>query len=661
MKNGPGDQPSLIFAHIVISEGTSATNPYGIFTMNFAGYPLDSSGQMIGYPNTPNFRGTLRAVRSVPSDPTSKVLLQFAQDENRQDGWCGTMTSARSITLDKVAGAGHVKDVRTGTLNLSNPECNGTTEFGIAYNDTDFFRKDISAGTPSVCLSRTTFDESSWNYGLYDANGARLNRNSGFPISFTQGGIQHQGWIGYWGLWSDGTVTLNSGDTVNKVDYNNGAQTLAQFTVFKSGGKLKKHTKKLLTLNDIENIPLGYNEYSGGTNTNYQVVWDGTNFNKTSYMPQNCSNNCYWTDITPQPIDLTQLQWGNLNFWSQSLGGQAQVQLVNCSTPICGMNGCVTSCSLPAPTAQSVIFYAENIIYPTDAGIPATLACYDNCPNASTAAGVDLNVNNGYVYGMMSGPTSTETDYTFDSTTMTLMLGSNPAVLTTTNQMQQWGITSGALFEPVSANLALLDCNWDGDNNPLTSPQICGWKAWSALDSFYTWETGPNSWNQFIAIKDSNGFVKFDPPMQVKYIGLGGANGNLGTTYMLDYSGFGQLNGIPGKCVNMDNGSDADCSQSANSQSIRWVPQFIIPPTTTVTATDPADNSSTTCYVKPLQVEQRMKADTTAGACSFAPTDFSAYTLPSITDPGMWNDPATANGAEPNVTAAPAVIGGVVQ
>jgi hypothetical protein len=129
---------------------------------------------------------------------------------------------------------------------------------------------------------------------------------------------------------------------------------------------------------------------------------------------------------------------------------------------------------------------------------------------------------------------------------------------------------------------------------------------------------------------------------------------------LLDYSGFGQLNGIPGKCVDMDSGADADCSQGGNgNNSIRWVPQFTIPGLTPVTATDPASNAATDCYVKPLQVEQRMMPDSTVGACSsLAATDFSAYTLP---DTSLWSDPKAAEGAEPVVTNAPAIIGGVVQ
>ncbi len=657
---GGHDQPALIFAHIVISEGTSSTNPYGIFQLNFAGYPLDSSGAMIGYPSTPAFNGTLRAVRAVPSDPTSKVLLQFVQDERHVDNYCGTVTSVQKVTLDRqpdgAGGAGHVYESRSSTLNTSSSDCNGSVEFDIAYNLTDFFREDlITNGT--FCLSRGAFSESAWSYGLYDSTGARVNRNSGFPITYTSGTTSYNGFIGYWGLWIDNSApTIPNGATVNKVDYNNGSSTSASYTVFKSGGKLKKHTQKLLTLNDIKGIPLNYWEQpaSGGTGTNYQVVWDGTNFNKTAQMPQNCSNNCYWADITTTPtptIDVTHLPWGNLNFWSDSLSGQAQVPLSNCTytTSVQYPNG-YTSCDLPTNSTQ-VIFYAENLVYPGDT-IPTTLACYDNCPNAPTAAGVDLTLNNGYV--IMSSP-SASTNYTFDGSTMTLILGGNPVISTTTSSTQQWGIMSGPLFDPTPTNMNALACPWD-------NTQTCGWQAWSVLPEFYTWETGPNNYNQFIALKDAtNTFLKFDPPLQVKYVGLGAPYGTLGTSFMLQYCGFGQLNGIPGKCVDIDTGLDADCSQAQNSQSIRWVPQFTIPAHDTsgnlIYVTDTSDNT-TQYYVKPLQVEQRMKADTPSNCSTLASTDFSAYTLP---DMSLWSDPVTADGTEPTVTDAPAVIGGVVQ
>jgi hypothetical protein len=441
------------------------------------------------------------------------------------------------------------------------------------------------------------------------------------------------------------------------MDYNNGSSTSTPYTIFSSGGKLKKHTRKTLTLGEIKSLPLGYFEQtmtmSGSTGTNYQVAWDGTNFNKIAAMPQNCNGNCSWSNL-PKPyetINVQHLQWGNLNFWSQNGGGQFQVLLSNCThtnPPVVFPNPPQpgwTSCDAPT-NAVSVIFYAEDLVYPGDTTVPTSFACYDNCPTVVNGQAVStMNMN--------SGPSNTVTTYAFDPGAL-MLKDSNEAnvVSTVTNSMQQWGVMTGALFDPSSANMALLAC----PNNWGMAGQVCTWQAQSVLPVYYTWETGPNNYNQFIAIKDqaTGAIKKFDPPLQVKYVD---ANG---TTFMLDYSGFGQLNGIPGKCVDMDSGADADCSQGGNgNNSIRWVPQFTIPGLTSVTATDPATNASTACYVKPLQVEQRMMQDTAAGACSaLVGTNFSAYTLP---DNSLWSDPKAAEGAEPTVTVAPAVIGGVVQ
>ena len=306
-------------------------------------------------------------------------------------------------------------------------------------------------------------------------------------------------------------------------------------------------------------------------------------------------------------------------------------------------------------------------MYPGDLTVPPSLSCYDQCPKADVSG---VNPNDPFVGNMMSGPTVTPSVYTYASNAMVLRFaGFNviSAATSTTNMSTQFGVMSGALFAPTQANLDLLDCNWDGDNNPATNTQICGWKAWSALPVFYTWETGPNSWNQFTGLKDgSNSFVTFEPPLQVKYVHHQATvtepdHKYDGVSFMLEYAGFGQLNGIPGKCVNMDTGADANCADSQNSQAIRWVPVFTIPSlqddSSLTFVTDPSD---TPLYVKPLQIEQRMKA-ASAGACStLEGTDFSAYdSLPTLI--GIWSDPQTANGAKPVVTAAPAVIGGVIQ
>jgi len=226
------------------------------------------------------------------------------------------------------------------------------------------------------------------------------------------------------------------------------------------------------------------------------------------------------------------------------------------------------------------------------------------------------------------------------------------------NTSQQYGIQSGPLFDPTPSNLALLACP---TNNGWATGQICSWQAGSVLLEFYTWETGPNSSNQFVGVTNANGFVRFDSPLMVKYIGLGDPYGTLGTTYMLQYGGYGQLNGIPGKCVDVNTGLDADCSTGNNGNSaVEWVPQFTIPTSNGGNLTTLVDETDSTIqyYVKPLLVEQRMMADSLSVCSTLSLTDFTAYTLP---DMSLWSDPVAADGPEPSVTSAPAVIGGVVQ
>ena len=107
----------------------------------------------------------------------------------------------------------------------------------------------------------------------------------------------------------------------------------------------------------------------------------------------------------------------------------------------------------------------------------------------------------------------------------------------------------------------------------------------------------------------------------------------------------------------MNDGTPVDCSQGG-SMPVRWVPEFSIPKDSQVTYTkfnkDTGASASASGYIKPLEMEQRM-TKLTAGACNALPLTTS-LTLPAI---GEWTQPAIGN--EPEVAAAPAVIGGVVQ
>jgi hypothetical protein len=637
LKKEPGksDPEMLVYVKITITESKSDTNPYGLFHMELLGYAATN-----GVPDTSQvlFKGVMKSEK----DATGQVLLKFA--EQNFGGYSALRKMSMNRSADGASGTGSAFEshIENGTPVTSN--------FDLAFDTNYFLRKNVSNST-TICLDRNNFAESAWMYGLYDSAGKRVNRNSGFSVNTKADGSGQYGFIGYWGMSIDNSVTLNNGDTLYKFDYTNNTST--PYTVVLSGGKLKKHTKKTMTLSEIKGIPLNYSVCDQQGCSNFQVVWNGTDqkFYETASMPSNCGNNCQWQNFaSPVALDLSTLQWGELNFYSQSLSGQVRVPLANCiqSFPTCTTGMCpppTTQCDPPANTTN-VIFFAEDIVYPTDTGIPSSFACYDNCPK------VDAN-GEAYLDMISSGPSNTAATYTFDVAAIVLKDSNNkPVVMSVATSTNQWGVMSGALFDPTnSANLAALDCNWDGDNNPATNPQVCGWKAWSDLPVFYTWETGPDSWNRFSALKDATGTIlKFEPPLSVKYVHHKTGSPLDGATFMLDYSGFGNLNGIPGKCVNMDTGADADC---APDPTIRWVPAFVIPPVQTDGSLTKVTVDATEYVVKPLQLEQRMKKDD-AGCTGLTTT---SYTLPDLaTD---WTDPAI--GTEPVVTSAPAVIGGVVQ
>ncbi len=685
--DGQNQSDAYIYADAVITGGTSSVNPYGLFTINYEVFPV-TNGVVA---TTAHEIGTLEAV----SDPTSsQVLLKYVDSQAQGGGNGGTQQQTQQISLSRqnggTGGAGHVLMTQVSTQGTS------TLEYNIAYDSSYFYRMQPNTSSPDpMCFNRTQFNDLAWSYNLYDMTGTRVNLNSGFPITFTLGGVQHQGYIGYWGLWTDNGASLSNGTTVNVQSFNNGNTTSSPYTIFASGGELQIHVRHLMTLGDLTSIPLSYfmqppmsaatntnQPVSAPSGTNYEVTWNGTNFIEIAQMPQNCNGNCTWASL-PQPyqtLDLSNLPQGSLNLNSINGGGQFQVLLSNCTvTPqpsaTAPVSGPTPTGTTPQPTpapqpqpqpqpqvtvcdpptnASQVIYYDQNLVYPGDTTVPTTLVGYQQTPIA-TASGVDPSNPFGNS-NIMTAQTNTPTVYTFDTTRLMLDYNGYDVVMTAngTNATTQNGIMSGPLFDPNAVDIStgetystLLLCPWSTAQNP----QVCGWQAQGVLPVYYTWETGPNNFNQFVTVSDPTGsMIKFDPPLNVNYT-------SNGTTYVLEYDGAGQLNGIPSECIDLNTGQEADCSLSNNSISIVWVPQFTIPESdngimTTLT------NGNTEYYVRPLQVEQLMISVPSTNCASLATTDFSPYTLPDIS---IWVDPVAYNGAEPTVTSAPAVIGGVVQ
>lgn len=609
----------VIFAKLTITEAVSAANPYGLFTLYFKAHPATGG---VADTTTTTFHGFLKS----EEDSNGKVLLKFIVDGGFDSNGDGTndMSFIQKVALDRsgdgTTGGGSTDVAETSPFGSSNKA------FTFAFDGSHFLRSD--ADSNQTCLNRAAYDETAWRYGMYDTNGERVTRNSGFPLKYTTGGNDYFGWIGYWGLWFPEDVSIPDGATVYKMSYSGGTSTSTPYTVIKAGGKLKKHTKKTLTLSEIKGIPLQMHDNTSGTD--FQIEWDGSGFVKTASLDR---TTWLWEDLSPtQAFGLTSLNMTELNMWSNALGGSVQIKLDGCA-----WDNSAASFSCSASGASTVIFYLENLVYPTDS-IPASFACMDNCPDPSALTGASPFFDTSAYQNQSVAPDDPSlqyVDYTFDTSTMLLESGGTAVEQTAENTNYTWGITSGPLFEPTAENLSQLACSWD-------TSKTCAWQARSNLDTFYTWETGTNNWNQFTALSSNGSYLAFEQPLSVKYTR---SSGGVTSTYFLQYAGFGELQGIPGKCVDRDTGEDTGCGPDT-----RWIPEFSIPEGTTVID---GDDNTTEYIVKPLEKEQRMQS-VAVSECSGL--TLTSYTLPDISD---FSDPAI--GSEPAVSDAPAVIGGVVQ
>ena len=282
---------------------------------------------------------------------------------------------------------------------------------------------------------------------------------------------------------------------------------------------------------------------------------------------------------------------------------------------------------------------------------PYVSATYNNFQPVTTAI----------TYGLDSSGTLTDSN-------QAQVVDSNSSDYQNYPQYQQ-GVMSGRLV----GNLADLQCGTNGPNGP---PQYCDWAAESNAAVYYEWQTGPNSWDQFTAVKDSTGaIVKFDAPLNVNFTVPANSSGSgasglpygsyAGATLVLQYADFGDLWGIPNTCVSSATNQTVSC----NDPTARSVPAFAIPYDPTATpqqgvVTSNSNGTGTTYLVKWLNREIRFASEPVS-TCTTAPENLAVTPATLPTSAGL-QDPSNPsssvyNGTEPTVTSAPRVIQGTVE
>jgi hypothetical protein len=632
--------PVTVFAHLSATAAPSASDPYGTFRLDYCGKLASGGGSclMNGYMQAGN--GTLGYYEA--------------------DGGGGNGSEVTALALASVGTTSG-----SGSVNVTRSYNNTSTSiFDFAYNSSYFLRTD---GSANMCFSRDASDPetgiSVWRYGLYDSvTGERITRDSGFPIQYTSGGTTYQGYVGYYGLSSQpGATAPADGSTVAKIDYQNGSATTASYTVVNKGGRLTRFTRQNTTLKLIDQVH--FNSFIGNvtgsnlpdSNTQYELYWDDSSGQFIAVNEMQCSQNGCQTMPLGSPVAVDPAFWSNASMgiqgWSQSLGGDLFVDLANTGTPV---------------DTTAVAYHVQDLVYPDDSSLPSALHCVSNCPTAATlqsylAQGSGTSPYDSATYNAWQ-PTTTPVAYTLDGNV--LVNSSSPVVDTVAadyegSQMYQNGVMSGRLVE----NLADAQCGTDQSGNP----QYCDWKM-SSADVYYQWQTGPRSWDQFTAIKDSSGsFVHFDAPLNVSFKVPGNVAGSspygsyANTNLILQYGGFGDLWGIPGNCVSSATNQAVDCNDP--SGAARYVPAFAIPYDPNANPQQGVVTTSTQSYlVKWLDREIRF-AQEPAATCNSAGLSTTHATLPDASGLQNPSDSSSAvyNGVEPQPTnTAPRVIQGEV-
>jgi hypothetical protein len=628
----PEMEGATIHVNTSASAAPSASNPYGQFRLDYCG----------------NVPGTTTCAFNGFLEGTSTGIAYF----EREQGDFGNGSKALRMTTSSTTSG-------SGSLLMQDP--NNSETFSFAYN-AELYRRSDAQG--EQCFARDARDAdtgmSVWRYGLYDSvTGARIERNSGFPIEYTEGDTRHRGYLGYYGLSLPPAAqeTLENGDTVEKVDYTNGgAPTRTAYTVVKAGGKLMKYTRHTRTLRAIDQIRFttwvgmeASTFFPGATaNTQYELYWDDTPGNFKVVGQMICGNNGCSTQALDAPQTVEVSFWtsrGGIQGWSQQLGGELFVDLEGVGTPV-------------VSTEVQVVYRSQDLVYPSQ--MPATLHCLRDCPTAASIAAYFAEGSQApspYAGDSANNfqPTAPEgvVSYSGDATSALLRDASaSPVVLevsrdTLENHPQfRYGLRTGKLF----ADLDAAECGSGAGT-------YCEWRV-NELDVYYQWETGPQPFNQFAAVKDTNGqFVNFDAPLQVNFaVPQGAAYGPYaGQNIVLQYGGFGDLWGLPGKCVSPSTNEEVPCDENA-----RYVPSFVIPHDTTAGV---VTRDGTTYLVKWLDREIRFARKNLAVCDAAGLVVPSGTTLPTAADLKNPTDPASDIyiGVRPTVTSAPRVIHGEVK
>ena len=609
-----------VYGYLSATQSPASSPPYGIFRFDYVGIKHGQRG-FNGFIDAEP--GTISQYETGPSSSNSAMALTAASTSSG----AGSMTAL------------------------------GGSAFDFAYNDSYFRRSD---GTHDECFDRSKANaqRSVWEYGTYSANdGSRVDlAHPGFQIAASYSANLYYGFGNYWGVNFQG-LDLNTiadgapipGLTVSDQRPSN----TTSYQLSKVGGKLIKWTQQATTLGALDGIPISFGADLTGLTTgnaavtgyqNWELQWNAATQTFTVIGTQQCGNNgCLFVPLSPiATVNASAFANTPISGWANSYGGSINI-------PPSGA---------AHMSADAVYYYMQSTVIPGSSSL--TLHCLNQCPTtASLAAFAAGNAQttpfgNNTAQQWFSAPSAANTvNYTFDGGGLEDSSGGTavPVVLEAASQYPagstyvQNGINTGNLFD---TPLTMANC----------PPGVPGGTVCQPANpaTYYTWQTGPQQWNQSLWLTTGGSVVGFDPPQNIAYtVPTGAAYGSYaGLPILLQFNGFGNLGGIPGSCVNPVNNAAVDC----NTPNSRYVPSFSLPDGATMTL----PNLSTPLIVKELSAELRLNNLGPSASSPCSSMTLITATLPS----GGTHDPSNSSdsdyiGPKPSVSAAPAVIDGVLQ
>ncbi|MFZ1986131.1 MAG: hypothetical protein WAU91_17095 [Desulfatitalea sp.] len=534
--NGPGDQPMLVRGYFTVSEGVSDQYPYGAMEAHFKGN-LVADGLEV-----------MQMALSVSAED-GNVVIENVDDEGGGDyeSHCKVRVEANA---DVTQGNAYVSDQETDWESGLLPDA---TISQIAFNETHF--KETIGAVPTV-YAKDNLRHRVFRYKLFNAEtGAEISRDSGFPIEFDIASGTKNGYVGYYGLWTNNNdITLAHGDTVRKMDG-------TEYTVFRSAGKLTKHTASNMPLSDLDGVEFSKSTCDESGCSERIVAWERDSDTFITLGARDQNNNgqiSYYLVSDPEyHAVVTFQQWEGA--WCEALKAYLRLGSLyidddfNPSTP-----------AIPPTDASTVYYHTEQTLSPSEAedlilytwsftlGLPIDQTVIDGSSAAQSAYWSSQTLKTLY----------------FDAETMLLYADAGhtiPVTMTDTGL-----ILTGTNFQ------------WGYHIGPLTVTEYTAENSWQAnnAETYYTWNTGVDQWNQYVTVEDAEGnFASFDPPLSFAYTHATANDANSDAThngkkFRIEYDGF-SLN-MPWAC-NQDSGewepliNLADGTQLTDADSNNYV------------------------------------------------------------------------------------------